>query len=209
MTDIAAAARRIPNTTLGYQQSPQHAPALLAPHADLRQVETPRLVMRRMSEADTAALHACYGDAEVMKYLRGAKTFEESVASVRRKIGLWDQHGIGLWTVVDKHNGAVIGHCGLVWSDTLNGVEIGFLIHKDLWGKGFATEAVCASVDAGFAQLNVDHIFSFTHPDNWPSRKVMENAGFRVWKEDFLWNLPWVIYRIDRRDHERGRGAEA
>ena len=95
--------------------------------------------------------------------------------------------------------------CGLVWSDVLNGVEIGFLVNKNMWRRGFATEAVVAAVNTGFEQMGIDSIFSYTHPENSPSRKVMEKAGFKLWKEKIIWDLPWVIYQIDRLDHERGR----
>jgi RimJ/RimL family protein N-acetyltransferase len=58
-------------------------------------------------------------------------------------------------------------------------VEIGWRLAYDYWGLGYATEAARASLEFGFAELEVDEIVSFTTPVNRRSWRVMERIGMR------------------------------
>jgi ribosomal-protein-alanine N-acetyltransferase len=70
----------------------------------------------------------------------------------------------------------------------------------DHWGRGYATEGARAAVSFGFDIAGLNEIVSFTVPDNWRSRRVMERIGMQYDPADDF-NLPGserrhVLYRI-------------
>ena len=94
---------------------------------------------------------------------------EEWIARNQRR---YLNDGVGLWAMVEKSTGDLIGDCGI----TKQGVdgellyEIGYHLRRDRWGQGFATEAAQACKAWGFANLSVDRIISLIRPENVPSR---------------------------------------
>jgi RimJ/RimL family protein N-acetyltransferase len=164
---------------------------------EIDEVETQHLILRRIHENDTASLHQCYSDPDVMKLMPGGvKSLEASTQSVIRKIDHWHQRGFGLWSVVEKLSGIVIGHCGLVWSDHQGGVEVGYLIAKEHWNKGFVTSAVRASLAVGFESMGVNRIFAVASPENIASRRIMEKVGMVNLGEKSLPSYPLIQYGI-------------
>jgi RimJ/RimL family protein N-acetyltransferase len=76
------------------------------------------------------------------------------------------------------------------------GVEVGWTIAADHWGRGFATEAADTALLIGFYELRLDEIVSFTLVDNTASRRVMEKLGFHPDREVEHAGLPHVLYRL-------------
>jgi len=111
-------------------------------------VDAARVNLRRLRIEDGGAMYRIFGDAEVMRYSDGTKT--------RQWVDQWlheyiDDHyrdwGFGMWAVVERTSGAVIGYCGLSRYPMRcrpNETEIGFRLIRSHWGRGLATEAVCA-----------------------------------------------------------------
>ena len=77
-------------------------------------------------------------------------------------------------------------------------VEVGWSIHPDRWGEGFAPEAARASVAWGFEVCDLEEIVSFAVPDNARSRRVMEKIGMRPTGTIERASLPHVLYSIRR-----------
>ena len=59
-------------------------------------------------------------------------------------------------------------------------VEAAYLVRRDRWGRGYATEALQAVLSIGHGELAIDRIVALAYPDNDPSRRVMEKAGMRA-----------------------------
>ena len=77
-------------------------------------------------------------------------------------------------------------------------VEVGWSIHPDRRGEGFATEAASASVQWGLEVCGLDEIVSFTTPRNAASRRVMEKIGMKHIRDIERAGLPHVLYAVRR-----------
>lgn len=148
-------------------------------------LETERLRLRELALGDLDALHEILSDPVGMQHY--PKPFDREMT---RKWIEWNlrnyfEHGFGLWAVVQKRNGHLIGDCGLTIQqvDGVGEPEIGYHILKDFWGHGFATESAAACRDYAFDILKKDRIISWMTPDNTASRRVAEKVGMCLEKE--------------------------
>ena len=118
-------------------------------------IETERLILRKMDNGDYSALCKILQDEDVMYAYEHAFSDDEVDEWLKKQLVRYETDGIGLWAVVLKENGEVIGQCGLTkqlwWGE--NVVEVGYLFRKDFWHKGYATEAAVACKDYAFNRL--------------------------------------------------------
>jgi ribosomal-protein-alanine N-acetyltransferase len=104
----------------------------------------------------------------------------ESEARLERLIAHQDRHGFSIWAVTERDSGSVLGDAGLVhWAHRGPEVELAYRLGKAHWGRGYATEAARAWVEAGLGELGLGRIVAVTYPDNIASRRVLEKSGFR------------------------------
>ena len=92
-----------------------------------------------------------------------------------------------MWLAVEKATGAPVGQVGLVIQTVENRrrPEIGWLLDRPQWGKGYATEGGAAVRDAAFSRWKYPEVISLIRPANLPSQRVAERIGLkpgpRVW----------------------------
>ena len=141
-------------------------------------IRTERLLLRPVRDGDLAALHAVFSDREAMRYWSHpahediAKT-EETLANMKLS-----QAETGLECVVERV-GTVIGKAGIWRRDGETG-EIGYILRRDHWGQGLATEAVGAVVAAGFAPAaGFAALVAEIDPRNAGSAALLTRLGFR------------------------------
>ena len=163
-------------------------------------LETPRLILREFRVDDEDALERVLSDRETMRFYPAPLDragVQDWIARNRRRCA---EQGHGLWAMVVKESGEMIGDCGLTVQnvDAMNEIEIGYHVRRDLWGQGLATEAARACRDFGFARLPVERLISLIRPENLPSRRVAEKNGMTVWKEVMRMNLRHLVYVIRR-----------
>lgn len=139
------------------------------------EVRTARLVLRGWTDADRDPYAALNADPRVREFLGPPMTPEESSSQIDRIVEHWDEHGYGLWCV--ELDGTCIGFTGLSTPDFMDGVEVGWRIAAEHWGRGYATEAARAALSFGFGHAGLDEIVSFTAAQNLRSRRVMEKLG--------------------------------
>ena len=160
--------------------------------AALTKIETERLLLRRPRLSDAAALHAAYGDPEVMKFIGDGKTMTQAKtkAWIEKALARWKADGFGHF-VIEKDR-KVIGRAGfLVWdpdewkTGTLAelgdhaAIELGWMLAQEHWGNGYATEAALAILQFGFEPLKLHRIGASVLPDNISSIRVLEKLGFQ------------------------------
>ncbi len=161
-------------------------------------LQTPRLILREFTPADTDPLVQVLGDPETMRYypvaLNGAG-IERWIARNRERCR---SDGVGLWAMELIATHELIGDCGIV-RQQIDGdelYEIGYHLRRERWGHGYATEAASACRDWAFAHLQADRLVSLIRPENLPSRSVAERIGMSFWKEVTFFGLPHDVYSI-------------
>ncbi len=137
---------------------------------------TPRLVLRPLTVEDGPALHAAFSDPEVMTYWSSGphKTVQETVEYAA--VNATDDR-FATWAVTE--NGAeALGWVTLIKRE--EGVaEIGFILRRDCWGRGYVGEAAGAVIAHGFEAMGLRRIFADVDPDNAGSIRVLEKNGFQ------------------------------
>ncbi len=145
-------------------------------------LETQRLFLRQMTQDDIPSLCAILQDPEVMYAYEHAFSDEEVQQWLDRQIQRYHRDGFGLWAVIRKDTGEMIGQCGLTLQDWdgRQVPEVGYLFRKDHWHKGYATEAAVACKQYAFHVLGVDRVYSIIRDTNVPSQKVAKRNGMAV-----------------------------
>ena len=163
-------------------------------------LETARLVLREFVPEDADALALVLSDPETMRYYPTPYDRTGVEQWIERNRQRYAQDGVGLWALVLKATGEMIGDCGIIRQE-IEGeslYEIGYHLRRDLWGQGLATEAATACRDWGFAHLGVNRLISLIRPENSPSRRVAERNGMTIWKETMYRGLLHCVYRVNK-----------
>ncbi|WP_407270823.1 GNAT family N-acetyltransferase [Radiobacillus sp. PE A8.2] len=161
-------------------------------------ITTDRLNMRLMLESDQAYLSKIFSDPVAMTYYPSTKTQEEVIRWINWTLNNYRKFGVGLWIVEDKQTGAFLGQCGIV-PQKVDGqvqMEIGYLFTRQVWGKGYATEAALGCKRYGFEQLNVPQLISLIDPDNHASIRVAEKIGMAQEKTISKWDKQLYLYKV-------------
>ena len=153
-----------------------------------------------------------YGDPETVRYLGDGST--ATLAEVEESIAFWltrwEANGLGLCSLERREDGRVLGRAGfLVW-DTAEWepstfteageraqVELGWMLAREHWGRGYATEAALALRDWAFAEYGLTRLISLIRPGNEPSVRVAERIGERHVGEVVMGDLPALVYAFD------------
>lgn len=144
-------------------------------------LKTERLTLRAAREADIAPLcEAVLGDAEVMRHaFAGAAMARADAEGFIRTRFNFSGGPVGMGTLVETASGQVIGFAGLNPCDALGAddVELGFMLARAAWGKGFAREIGTAQMELGFRALKRSRVLALASPDNIGSVAVLTRLG--------------------------------
>ena len=168
-------------------------------------LETPRLLLRHLEMNDLPELYDLYRDPEIRRYFPdGVLSYEDTKEELE-----WFLNGhpkypeLGLWATVHKESGKFIGRCGLLrWEiDGKLETEIAYLLDKNFWHQGLATEAASGIMSYAFEKLNETRLICLMDPENIASQKVAERIGMRLERQvDGIAgdNFPTLIYAIEK-----------
>ncbi len=146
------------------------------------ELETERLVMREMTHADLPSLCEIMKDENTMYAYEGAFSDAEVQEWLERQILRYQKWNFGLWAVVLKETGKMIGQCGLTmqpWKDD-EVLEIGYLFNRNYWHKGYATEAAAACKRYAFDVLKAEEVCSIIRDTNIRSQNVALRNGMTL-----------------------------
>lgn len=155
---------------------------------------TARLRLRELRAADLPAVAAWSKDEKVTRHLLfGPRDAAEARRHLEAAIAAQSARARRFWELAIERlgDGAVVGACDLTLRSREE-LEVGYLLARPHWGRGYATEALRAVLAAGFTDLGVVRIVATTAVENARSARVLERAGLR-W-EGLL------------RNHAEGRG---
>lgn len=166
--------------------------------------ETERLLLRELEYSDIDALSAILRDEETMYAYNGAFSENETLDWLERQLARYKKYGFGLWAVILKESGEMIGQCGLTmqpWKDK-ELLEVGYLLNKKYWHMGYATEAAKACKIYAFETLDTSEVCSIIRDTNIPSRRVAERNGMSVtdsWVKHYRGvDMPHLLYTVKR-----------
>ena len=145
-------------------------------------LKTERLLLREMTQDDLPALQGILQDEETMYAYNGAFDEAETQAWLDRQLSRYAQFGFGLWAVVLKESGGMIGQCGLTMQPWRGDevLEVGYLFNRAFWHHGYATEAARGCMEYAFDLLGAREVCSIIRETNLPSRRVAERNGMTV-----------------------------
>lgn len=168
-------------------------------------LETHRLSLRHLRLDDLDELFVLYQDPEIRRYFPdGVKNYEDTKEELEWYLnGHPDHPELGLWATVYKATGRFIGRCGLLpWEiDGTLEIEVAYLLDRNFWHQGLATEAAAGILNYAFNNLHLTRIICLMHPDNIASQKVAKRIGMTLEeKVDGIagYNFPTLIYSIEK-----------
>ena len=173
-------------------------------------LETPRLILREMTQADFPALTEILQDREAMFAYEHAFSDEETQAWLDRMLERYRTDGFGLWAVVRKETGEMVGQCGLTWQSFAQRrvLEIGYLFQRRHWKKGYAIEAARACKHYAFETLHANEVFSIIRDNNVASMNVAIRNGMTIRgtfvKHYYDIDMPHFAFSVRKSEPENG-----
>lgn len=164
------------------------------------ELETDRLYMRRFRTNDLDVFSQILGQDEVGQWLpRGRGYTKDEVEKFLDNVAKhWQEKGYGIWAVIEKESGKIIGHCGLNYVKQNDEVEVLYGFGKEYWGLGYATEAAKAALSFGFEKIGLYRIVAFAKIDNIASRRVIEKIGLKYIKDIEIFGMNCAYYELKK-----------
>jgi [ribosomal protein S5]-alanine N-acetyltransferase len=140
---------------------------------------TEHLTLRGFSDVDSDALNKILSGQDVLQYFPTTtpSTKEGAQNMIARLLRHWDDKGYGLWAIIKSDTGELFGRAGLQYIAETDEVEVDYILGREFWGQGYATEVATASLQFGFDQLGIDQIVGIVHPENLASQRVLQKIG--------------------------------
>lgn len=165
-------------------------------------METERLLIRRITRKDMAALFAIMGKPEVMYAWEHGFTKKDVRKWINRQLTRYRKDGFGYFAVILKESGNLIGQAGLMKS-IINGneaVELGYILDNAYWHNGYGTEAARACLEYAFEELGLKTVCCSIRPENVASIRVAERLGMTLCgSHTVIYNekeMPHLIYEL-------------
>jgi RimJ/RimL family protein N-acetyltransferase len=160
-------------------------------------LETMRLLLRPMLETDLDALLLIFTDPRVMAaFDHPPFTRQQMQRWLQRNLDHQDKFGYGLFSVILKETGALIGDCGLEQMEDLGAAELGYDFRSEFWNQGYATEAAIAVRDYAFDVLGLPQLISLIRVGNLASRRVAEKVGMSLAEEFSRYGILYWKYSL-------------
>jgi RimJ/RimL family protein N-acetyltransferase len=141
-------------------------------------IETERLVLRPFTADDVKAMLAVYGDPEVMRFIPSGVLDAPATARMLDSYGrVQATRGYAFWAVILKETGELIGDAGFNVYAPTGEPELGYSLARAAWGRGYASEAARACLDAAFAHLDCGRVVALVDVDNAASQRVAAKIG--------------------------------
>jgi [ribosomal protein S5]-alanine N-acetyltransferase len=141
---------------------------------------TDRLRLRKPTTDDAPAILRRYAsDVEVTRLLGWPRheSIEHTEAFLASSEDEWSRRGVGPYLILDNA-GTLVGTTGL-HVEKPHRAATGYVLARDAWGRGYATEAVGAMVELA-ASLRIRRLYALCHPDNRGSSRVLQKAAFAL-----------------------------
>ena len=142
-------------------------------------IQSARLRYRRPELSDSTEIFARYSaDPDVTRYLGWPRhqSMADTHGFVRFSDSEWDRWPAGPLLIESKDTGQLLGSTGLMF-ESATSAAVGYVLAKDAWGHGFATETVTAMTTLA-GSVGVTRVFALCHPQHRASARVLEKGHF-------------------------------
>jgi ribosomal-protein-alanine N-acetyltransferase len=164
-------------------------------------LETARLRFRPLVPADLDRLTEIWTDPEVSRLLL---TRPRDRAEVGQRLAEMIEHArrFGMWALELRATGELIGRCGFypyAGEGRLGDApepELAYLLAREVWGAGLASEAARAALDALFARHRPERAVALVRPEHAASRRVLEKVGLREERRVVVRGVEMALYAI-------------
>lgn len=143
------------------------------------EIETTRLVLVKPQASDAASIFERYaGDPDVTRFLGWPRhaSVADTQAFLQYSAAEWERWPAGPYVIRSRSDGRLLGGTGLSFEGPQRAVT-GYVLAKDAWGQGYATEALGAMTDVA-RRIGVGRLQAFCHPEHRASWRVLEKCGF-------------------------------
>lgn len=167
------------------------------------ELETERLRLRRIVEADCEVILYLRSDEEINKYIkrpenRKTKTKEDALMHIEKLNNGIEEGSSVTWGITFLDNPKIIGTICL-WniSEDYKTAEAGYDLNPNFQGKGIMREALNSVLSFGFKEINLDKVTAFTHKENKSSKNLLTRNGFNLVEGEIdEGNLSNIIFDI-------------
>jgi RimJ/RimL family protein N-acetyltransferase len=169
-------------------------------------LETARLRLRRFTRDDADALFEVFADPQALRFYPEMADRSALASWIERNLRRYEDDGLGLWAMIEKESGRLVGDCGLTYQDVegVSQLEVGYHVLASERRRGFATEAARACLDFGFRRTAATTIGSIVSPENAASRAVAARVHRGV--REFMHPNGLKLFYFTRREEWRGDG---
>ena len=168
-------------------------------------INTKRLLLRRLVESDWEMISYLRSDKEVNKFVKrpSAESKGEALEFINKINNAIDKQESFYWTIAEKNSNQMIGSiCLWNFSKDRKTAEVGYDLSPKFQGKGIMNESLKSILEFGFNNLNLDLIEAYTHKRNVNSKKLLERNRFKldIGKKDEH-NQDNIIYKKSASDN--------
>lgn len=140
-------------------------------------LHTERLLLRPPQLDDLPRWTEMMADPDAARYIGGVQPPSMVWRGLMAMAGAWSLTGVSMFSVIERGTGRWLGRIG-PWQPTdWPGPEVGWSLHPDAWGQGFAIEAARACMDYAFDVLGWEHVIHTIDPANVPSQRLAQRLG--------------------------------
>lgn len=154
--------------------------------------------MRPFEQADFDEFAAIVANPEVQEFLGGPLDRPAAWLTMARLLGHEVLRGWSHNALIEKGTGRLLGRSGLWYPEGWPGVEVGWVLARREWGKGYATEAAAAWRDWAFDVLGLPELLSIIEPGNVRSIQVAERIGHRLLRGEMVDGRESLVYGQQR-----------
>lgn len=156
--------------------------------------ETNRCILRETCVLDVAPFYEIYKDPAITEYMENLfEDFQEEIAYTKNYIkNVYEIYEFGIWTVVLKETGEIIGRAGLSYREGFEEPELGFVIGTKWQKKGLAYEVCQAILHYGERQLGFTRMLAFVEPENKASLALCNKLGFQEQQKLWIQGISYV-----------------
>ncbi len=162
-------------------------------------LQTPRLALRELTADDLDFVATMLAHPDVNRYYEKQFTRLDAQAWLERQLERYQNDGHGLWLVLERATDEPVGQVGLLLQDVggCRQPEVGWLLHRPYWGRGYATEAAAGTRDLARTRWRCGRLISLIRPVNLQSQRVAERIGMRAGPRVEFHGFEHIVYETE------------